>query len=334
MSFFLWKSLPDAELLALAERGELRGPGVLAQQVRRLLADPKAARWMNDFVGQWLTVRNIQAHDPSADLFREFDDNLRAAMARETELFFEHQVREDRNVLDLLRDDSTFLNARLARHYGVPHVYGSHFRRVHDAGSRAPWPVGTRQHLLTVTSYADRTSVVLRGKVGARDATRRTAAAAAAAAAANVPELEQNRFGQPPKSLRERMEQHRANPVCAGCHAPMDPMGFVLENFDATGQWRDTDAGAPIDASTTMSGGEMIDGPVGIREYLLSRQDEFLRTVTEKLLVYALGRGLEYYDAPTVRQLVRHAADEDYRWSSLILGIVDSVPFQMRTMTP
>ena len=284
---------------------------------------------MNDFVGQWLTVRNIQTHDPSADLFREFDDNLREAMARETELFFEHQVREDRNVLDLLRDDATFLNARLARHYGVPNVYGSHFRRV-----TMPDPArhGLLGHgsVLTVTSYADRTSVVLRGKW----VLETLLGAPPPPPPPNVPELEPNRFGQPPKSLRERMEQHRANPVCAGCHAPMDPMGFVLENFDATGQWRDTDAGAPIDASTTMSGGEMIDGPVGLREYLLSRQDEFLRTVTEKLLVYALGRGLEYYDAPTVRQLVRHAADEDYRWSSLILGIVDSVPFQMRTMTP
>ena len=329
VSFFLWKSLPDAELLALAERGELRSPGVLTQQVRRLLADPKAARWMNDFVGQWLTVRNIQTHDPSADLFREFDDNLREAMARETELFFEHQVREDHNVLDLLRDDATFLNARLARHYGVPNVYGSHFRRV-----TMPDPArhGLLGHgsVLTVTSYADRTSVVLRGKW----VLETLLGAPPPPPPPNVPELEPNRFGQPPKSLRERMEQHRANPVCAGCHAPMDPMGFVLENFDATGQWRDTDAGAPIDAATTMSGGEMIDGPVGLRECLLSRQDEFLRTVTEKLLVYALGRGLEYYDAPTVRQLVRHAADEDYRWSSLILGIVDSVPFQMRTMTP
>ena len=329
VSFFLWKSLPDAELLSLAERGELRSPGVLARQVRRLLADPKAVRWMNDFVGQWLTVRNIQTHEPSADLFREFDDNLREAMARETELFFEHHVREDRNVLDLLRDDSTFLNARLARHYGVPNVYGSHFRRVTMPDPARRGLLG-HASILTVTSYADRTSVVLRGKW----VLETLLGAPPPPPPPDVPELEQNTFGQPPKSLRERMEQHRANPVCAACHAPMDPMGFALENFDATGHWRDTDAGAPIDAKATMSRGETIDGPVGLREYLLSRQDEFLRTVTEKLLVYGLGRGLEYYDAPTVRHLVRNAADEDYRWSSLILGIVESVPFQMRRTTP
>ena len=329
VSFFLWKSLPDAELLSLAERGELRSPGVLAQQVRRLLADPKAVRWMNDFVGQWLTVRNIQVHDPSADLFREFDDNLREAMARETELFFEHHVREDRNVLDLLRDDSTFLNARLARHYGVPNVYGSHFRRVTMPDPARQGLLG-HASILTVTSYADRTSVVLRGKW----VLETLLGAPPPPPPPDVPELEQNKVGQPPKSLRERMEQHRANPVCAACHAPMDPMGFVLENFDATGQWRDTDAGAPVDATATTSRGETIDGPVGLREYLLSRQDEFLRTVTEKLLVYGLGRGLEYYDAPTVRHLVRNAADEDYRWSSLIVGIVESVPFQMRRTTP
>ena len=325
LSFFLWKSVPDAELLQLAEAGRLGDPDVLDRQARRLLADPKATRWMNDFMEQWLTVRNLEGHAPNPDRFLAFDDNLREAMQRETALFFESQVRDDHSILDLLRSDYSYLNERLAQHYGVPDVYGSHFRRVRmdDPNRRGLLGHGS---VLTVTSYADRTSVVLRGKW----VLETLLGAPPPPAPPNVPPLEENAPGRAPASLRERIEQHRENPVCAGCHAPMDPLGFVLENFDAIGQWRDRDAGLPIDASGSVAGGQTIYGPAELREYLLTRDDEFILTLTEKLLSYALGRGLEYYDAPTVRQLVRDAAGDDYRWSSLILGIVRSLPFQMR----
>ena len=325
LSFFLWKSFPDDELLGVAVRGRLSDPAVFDQQVRRLLADRKADRWMNDFVAQWLTVRNVQVHEPNPDMFAEFDDNLRHAMARETELFFAHQVQQDRPLLDLLRSDTTFLNARLARHYGIQDVYGTHFRPVQVTDPSRRGLLG-QASVLMVTSYAHRTSVVLRGKW----VLETLLGAPPPPPPPNVPPLEENRPGAAPTSLRERMERHRENPVCASCHAPMDPLGFVLENFDATGRWRDTDGGAPIDPATTLTDGAEVDGPAGFREYLLDRSDEFLRTVTEKLLAYALGRELQYYDAPAVRQIVRDAGGDDARWTSLLMGIVKSVPFQMR----
>ena len=324
LSWFLWKSLPDDPLRTAAGRG-LDDPAVLAAETGRMLADPRATRWIDDFAEQWLTVRNIQTHQPNHDLFPQFDDTLREAMATETALFFRSQVREDRSVLDLLRADYTFLNEPLARHYGVPNVYGAHFRRVAvtDTARRGLLGQGS---ILTVTSYANRTSVVLRGKW----VLETLLGAPPPPPPPDVPDLEENARGAPPKSLRERMEQHRASPVCANCHAAMDPFGFALENFDATGRWRDTDAGAAIDAATRLAGGGTIDGPEGLQQYLLNRRDEFLRTVAEKLLSYALGRSLEYYDAPAVRQIVREAARDDYRWSALVQGVVRSVPFRMR----
>lgn len=329
LSFFLWKSLPDDELLALAEQGRLGDPDVLARQTDRLLRDAKATRWMDDFMAQWLTVRNLQSHVPNPEKFLCFSDNLRDAMEQETELFFRSQVRDDQSVLDLLRADYTFLNARLAQHYGIPDVYGSHFRRVPVTD---PVRQGLLGHgsVLTVSSYADRTSVVVRGKWMLET----LLGAPPPPPPPDVPALEENVPGAAPTSLREKMEQHRANPVCASCHAPMDPLGFVLENFDATGQWRDTDDGAPIDATVTMIDGSTVAGPEELRMHLLvNRKDEFVRTLTEKLLSYALGRGLDYYDAPTVRQLTRDAEDNEYRWSSLVHGIVRSLPFQMRRVT-
>jgi hypothetical protein len=323
----LWKSIPDDELLDVAAKGRLSDATVLSQQVRRMLADPKATRWMNDFVGQWLTVRNIQAHEPDPDIFPEFDDNLRQAMETETELFFKSQVQEDQGLLELLSADYTFLNQRLAQHYGVPGVYGSHFRRVAVSDPTRRGLLG-QASILTVTSYAHRTSVVLRGKW----VLETLLGAPPPPPPANVPPLQDNKPGASPKSLRERMEQHRKNPACASCHAAMDPFGFVLENFDATGRWRETDAGAPIDRISAGMRGETVDGPAGLRVYLLSRSDEFVRTATRKLLEYALGRSLEYYDGPAVRQLVQDAALGDYRWSSLILGIVRSAPFRMRSV--
>jgi hypothetical protein len=247
-------------------------------------------------------------------------------MAKETELFVASQIRDDRSLFELLNADYTFMNARLASHYKVPNVYGSHFRRVPVTDPARRGLLG-QASILTVTSYANRTSVVLRGKW----VLETLLGAPPPPPPANVPPLPENKPGAAPTSLRERMEQHRKNPVCASCHAPMDPLGFVLENFDATGRWRDTESGLPINAVGKATGGVTIDGPAGVRSYLMSRSDEFARTLTRKLLEYALGRSLEEYDAPTVRRLVRDVAQKDYRWSALILGIVQSTPFQMRS---
>ena len=328
LSFFLWKSLPDEELVDLAARGRLRDSTVLTQQVRRMLADERASRWTNDFMGQWLLVRNAQTAEPDPARFPDFDDTLRQAIGRETELFFASQVRDDRSVLDLLRADYTFLNARLAEHYGIPDVYGSHFRRVQIADPARQGLLG-HASILTVTSYADRTSVVLRGKW----VLEALLGAPPPPPPPNVPPLKENDGKSKPASLRERMEQHRSNPVCAACHAQMDPLGFALENFDPTGRWRESDGGAAINAAITLDGVK-IDGPQAFREALVTnRGPEFIRTVAEKLLTYALQRGLEPYDAPTVRQIVRDAARDDYRWSSVVLGIVTSLPFQQRRVS-
>ena len=328
LAFFLWKSIPDDDLLDVAARGSLRDPGVLAEHTRRMLADRRAARWMNDFLGQWLQIRNLYTIEPDPLRFPDFDATLRQAMIKESELFFESQVRDDRNVLDLLRADYTFLNARLAEHYGVWSVYGSHFRRV---PLEDPARHGLLGHgsILTVTSYADRTSVVLRGKW----VLETLLGAPPPPPPPNVPPLKENDGKSKPASLRERMEQHRKSAVCASCHATMDPLGFALENFNAIGKWREDDDGAAINSAITLKGAT-IDSPQAFREALLRQGDEFIRTVTEKLLTYALGRGLDYTDAPTVRQLVRDASRDDYRWSSLVLGIVGSAPFQQRIVRP
>ncbi|MGE3510683.1 MAG: DUF1592 domain-containing protein [Vicinamibacterales bacterium] len=325
LSFFLWKSIPDDELLAVAESGRLREPAVLKTQVRRMLGDARSRRWIVDFVDQWLTIRNVRVHEPDPDLFPEFDDSLRDAMTRETELFFESQVRDDRSILDLLRADYTFVNARLAEHYRMPGIYGSHFRRVPVSDARR---IGLLGHasVQTASSYAHRTSVVLRGKW----VLETLVGAPPPPPPANVPPLKENERGAPATSLRQRMEQHRQNAVCANCHASMDPLGFALENFDATGRWRDTDSGAAIDTKSTTVDGVTFDGPAGIREYLLSRSDQYTRTVIRKLLEYALGRGLEFYDAPVVRQIERRAGQEGLRWSSLVMAVIESDPFQMR----
>ena len=320
LSFFLWRSIPDDELLEVATAGRLSDPAVLSQQVHRMLADRRATRFMNDFVGQWLQVRNIHAQDP---LFAGFNDTLRKAMVRETELFFESQVRADQPIPELLRADYTYLNEPLARHYAVDDIYGSRFRRVTWTDDRRHGLLG-HASLLTVTSYANRTSVVLRGKWVLEN----LLSAPPPPPPPNVPPLEENDGTGTPTSLRERMEQHRSNPVCASCHARMDPLGFALEHFDAIGRWRETDGGATINATITLND-ETIDSPRAFREALLGQGTEFLRTVTEKLLTYALGRGVDYYDAPTVRRIVRELAQNDYHWSALVLGIVTSEPFQM-----
>ena len=324
LSFFLWKSIPDDELLDLAAADRLSEPEVLAAQVRRMLADRRATRFLNDFVGQWLQVRNIHSQDPDGALFAGFNDSLRAAMVRETELFFESQVREDRPIPELLQADYTFLNEQLARHYGVGDVYGSRFRRVSWTDDRRHGLLG-HASLLTVTSYANRTSVVLRGKW----VLETLLGSPPPPPPANVPPLEENDRGNP-TSLRERMELHRSSPVCASCHRRMDPLGFAMEHFDAIGRWREDDGGAEINSTIELSG-HTIDSPRALREALLAEGDrEFIRTVVEKLLIYALGRGVDYYDAPAIRRITRELADEDHRWSSLVGAVVASEQFRMR----
>jgi hypothetical protein len=290
------------------------------------MADRRSVRFLDDFAGQWLTIRNIHSQDPDQTLFAGFDPTLREAMARETELFFVSQVREDRPISELLTANYTFLNERLARHYGMADVYGSHFRRVTLTDEKRFGLLG-QASILTVTSYPNRTSVVLRGKWVLEN----LLGAPPPPPPPNVPPLKENTPGAKPAALRERMEQHRNNPVCASCHSRMDPLGFALEHFDAIGRWREDDGGADINSTISLDG-VTIDSPKAFREALLRRGNEFVDTVTEKLLTYALGRGVEYSDAPVVRQIVRDLAQNNNRWSSLIVSIVKSTPFQMRRM--
>jgi hypothetical protein len=325
LSFFLWSSLPDDQLLDLAERGRLNDPVVLEQEVRRLLADSRSRALVTNFGEQWLFLRNLDTVRPDPQIFPYFDDNLREAFRLETELFFESLLREDRSLLDILNADHTFVNERLARHYGIPNIYGNHFRRVElkEAERRGLMGKGS---LLTVTSYANRTSPVLRGKWVLDN----ILGTPPAPPPANIPELQDRDEDGKMLTMRQQMEQHRANPVCATCHSQMDPLGFSLENFDGTGSWRSMDAGTPIDPSGVLPDGTPFAGPVGLQEVLLGKGEEFVLTTTEKLVTYALGRGLESSDAPAVRGIIREAASNDYRWSSLILSIVRSTPFQMR----
>ena len=327
LSFFLWSSLPDDELLGLAERGALGDPAVLEAQVARMLADPRAHSLATNFAGQWLYLRNLDAARPNLRLYPDFDDNLRRAMRRETELLFASVVEEDRDVLDLLRADYTFLNERLARHYDVPNVYGDHFRRVGlgPDGRRA----GLLGHgsILTVTSYATRTSPVLRGKWVLDN----ILGMPPPPPPPDVPPLAEGEAGGDAPSMRERMAQHRRNPACAACHQLMDPAGLAMENFDAVGRWRQRDEGwRAIDAAGSLPGSAEFEGVAGLRQALLARPDLFVRTLSEKLLTFALGRGVDHADAPAVRQILREAAGDDNRFSSLVLAIVKSTPFQMR----
>jgi len=326
LSFFLWSSIPDETLLSLAERRQLSTPAILAREVRRMLADSRADAFVTNFAGQWLFLRNLDASVPVQSIFPDFDDGLRQAFRRETELFFDSIVREDRSAFDLLRADYTFLNERLATHYGIPHVKGSQFRRVTlEKGSARGGLLG-QGAILTVTSYPDRTSPVVRGKWILEN----LLGTPPPPPLPNVPPLRPTNNAGTVLSMRQRMEQHRANPVCASCHAMMDPLGLSLENFDAVGKWRTLgESSAAIDATGMMPDGSKFQGAVGLKDALL-KSDRFVSTLTEKLMTYALGRGLEYYDAPAVRTIVRDAAREDYRVSSLILGVVQSAPFRMR----
>ena len=326
LSFFLWSSIPDDELLAAAAGGQLREPAMLDRHVGRMLAGPRARALVTSFGAQWLHLRNLRAVAPDANEFPDFDDNLREAFQRETELFLESQLRENRSVVDLLTADYTFVNERLARHYGMANVYGSHFRRVPIARSERRGLLG-HGSILTVTSYATRTSPVVRGKWLLEN----MLGAPPPAPPPDVPALKENDESARPTSVRERMEEHRSNPVCASCHARMDPLGFALENYDAIGRWRTAgEDGQPIDASGTLPDGTAFDGPSALRELLLSRQDEFVMAIAEKMLTYALGRGLEPSDRPALRAIVRQSRSEGSTWSSLVHAIVKSPQFQMR----
>ena len=325
LSFFLWSSIPDAELLDTAIRGDLSDPDVLEAQVRRMLRDRRSRALVDNFAGQWLLLRNIPTVQPDPILFPTFDENLRAAFQRESELLVESTLREDRSVVDLVAADYTFVDERLAAHYGIPGVYGSRFRKVTLDGRRA----GLLGHggLLTVTSYPNRTSPVLRGKWVLEN----LLGAPPPPPPPDVPSFPERGEHGEPATVRELLEMHRRNPACAGCHAPMDPLGFALEQFDAIGRWRTTDGDAPIDAHGVMPTGDAFDGLSGLTEMLAGNPQPLVRTVTEKLLAYALGRAIEYHDHPTIRGIAREAEADDYRWSSVILGIVRSPAFQMRS---
>ena len=327
LSFFLWSSIPDDELLNLATAGRLRASGVLEAQVKRMIADARAESFMNAFTGQWLQLRNLDKVMPDLLLFPDFDDNVRQALRRETELLFANVVRENRPALELLDADYTFVNERLARHYGMPNVYGSRFRKVPvtDPNRRGLLGQGS---ILTMTAVATRTSPVLRGKYIISNLLNTPPLPPPAV----VPPLDESAPKDRPSTVREQLERHRANPVCASCHRNIDPVGFALENFDAVGQWRPTTReGLAIDSAGVLSDGTKIDGPVALRKALLARPDVFVGTVTEKLLIYALGRGLEPVDMSFVRGIVRNAAAQDYAMQAILLGIVKSTPFQMRT---
>ena len=329
LSFFLWSSIPDDELLATAERGDLHRSKVLERQVRRMLADKRAENFASNFAGQWLHLRNLESFTPDLRLFPDFDDNLRQSFRRETELHFETVLREDRSVLDLLKADYTFLNERLAKHYNVPNVYGSQFRRVALDQNSERGGLLRQGSVLTVTSYATRTSPVIRGDwiLGNLLGTPPPPPPA------NVPNLKENTVSDS-LPMRARLAEHRANAACASCHNLMDPIGFALENFDAIGRWRTLEDGLPIDVTGGLPDGSKFAGVAGLEAGLLKHPDQFVSTLTEKLLTFALGRGGESYDAPAVRKIVREAKADDYRFSSIVVGITKSTPFTMRKASP
>jgi len=327
LSFFLWSSIPDDELLDLAIAGELRESGVLETEVERMLADQRAESLVTNFAAQWLFLRDVESQDPDLFLFRDYDETLRNAFTREAELFLDSIFRDNKSILELLTANHTFVNERLAAHYGIPNIEGSQLRRVAlPEGSPRAGLLG-KGGILTLTSYATRTSPVLRGKYVLEN----LLASPPPAPPPDVPSLvTEDEHDGAALTMREALARHRADPACAGCHFEMDSIGFALENFDATGQWRDFYAGTAIDAASALPDGTRVDGIAGLRAYLTQDPERFARAFTEKLLMYALGRNVQYYDAPAVRAIVRDAADDDYSFASIVKGIVGSVPFQMR----
>ena len=329
LSFFLWSSVPDPELIDIASQGKLRDPAVLSKQVRRMLADSKSDALVSNFADQWLHLRNLKRVSPNPAEFPDFDDTLRQAMQTETEMLFASVMREDRPVQELLTSDYTFVNERLARHYRIPNIYGDQFRRIAITDEARKGLLG-QASILTVTSYPNRTSPVQRGKWILEN----VLGTPPPPPPPNVPALKEESDPSKQLTMRERMEQHRAVQPCAGCHKLFDPLGLAMENFDATGAWRVKDGAASIDSSSLLADGTKVDGTVGLREMLLRRPDMFAGTLIEKLMTYATGRGIEYYDMPAVRTVERESARDNYRFESLIIGVVSSVPFQMRVAAP
>jgi hypothetical protein len=325
LSFFLWSSIPDDQLLKSAADGSLKRPAILEREVKRMLADPKSSALVENFAGQWLRLRNVRNVLPNSDLFPDFDDNLRQSFRRETELFFESIIREDRSILDFLTADYSFINERLARHYGIPNVYGSQFRRVTIADPARRGLLG-QGSVLAITSHAERTSPVLRGKWILEN----ILGTPVPPPPFDVPPLKERTEGEKPKTMREQMIEHRVNPVCASCHKVMDPIGFSLENFDAVGAWRGKEADADVDASGELADGTKVNGVVELREAIIKKPQNFVGTFTEKLMTYALGRGIDSRDMPAVRKIVRDAAKDNYRSSAIVMGIIRSLPFRYR----
>ena len=329
LSFFLWSSMPDDELLTLAERGRLREPATLEKQVRRMLADPKSAELIGNFAGQWLNLRALDTVQPNPSVYPDFDDNLRDAFRREVELLFDSIVREDRSVLDFLTADYTFVDERLARHYGIANVYGSRFRRV-NLGADLDMRRGLlgKGALLIVTSQATRTSPVTRGKRFLETFLGVSPPLPPAVVPPLKPPQQDNAGNAKEPTMRERMKMHLVNPQCASCHSLFEPIGLSLENFDGIGAWRIKDEGQPIDPTGVLANGTKIDGVASLRDVLMQNSEQFVRVIAERLLTYALGRGVEYQDMPLVRSITRDAAGGNYRFSSLVLGVVKSAPFQ------
>jgi len=328
LSFFLWSSLPDNELLTVAESGRLSDKSVMAAQVKRMLADSRSRELVKNFAGQYLFLRNIERISPDPSSLPNFDENLRQALAKETEMLVDSTLREDRSVADLLKTDYTFLNQRLAEHYGIKGIYGNDFRRVTLTDPNRHGLLG-QASILTVTSYPNRTAPTIRGKW----VLLQILGTPPPPPPPNVPSLKNDETTKN-LTMRQRMELHRSNPTCAACHRMMDPLGFALENFDGLGQWRNTMGGKDlIDSSGVLPDGTKFDGPAGLREVLVTKQDMFVENFTEQLLTYALGRGVEEYDRPVLRQITRESASENHRWSSIIFGIVNSTPFQMRRVS-
>jgi hypothetical protein len=325
LSFFLWSSIPDDELIDLAARGDLDKPAVLEREVKRMLADPRSSNLVTNFASQWLHLRNLDSMTPDMRLFPDFDDNLRQAFRQETEMLVDSVIRENRSALDLLRANYTFVNERLAKHYGIPNIYGSRFRRIEFAEDGARGGLLRQGSILLVTSYPTRTSPVIRGKWILDN----VLGVPPPPPPASVPALEQTKVRKN-ATIRERLSQHRANPTCAGCHKLMDPIGFALENYDAVGRYRTVDSGEPIDASGTLFDGTPFRGVADLEKAILAHPELFVTTLSEKLLTFATGRGVDYYDAPAIRKIVREAAADDYRFSSIIMGIVNSTPFRNR----
>jgi mono/diheme cytochrome c family protein len=327
LSFFLWSSIPDDELIDVAARGDLEKPAVLQRQVTRMLADPRSRNLITNFASQWLHLRNLDSMTPDMRIFPDFDDNLRQAFRQETEMLVDSVIRENRSVLDLLRANYTFVNERLAKHYGIPNVYGSRFRRIEFGENGARGGLLRQGSILLVTSYPTRTSPVIRGKWILDN----VLGVPPPPPPADVPALENVKMAKKNATIRERLSEHRANPTCAGCHRLMDPVGFALENYDAVGRWRTVDAGETIDASGTFFDGTEFRGVADLQKAILAHPEFFVTTLSEKLLTFAIGRGVDHYDAPAIRKIVRDAGGDDYRFSSIVMGIVNSMPFRMRS---